>query len=241
MSNDDLIDAEWEDVPDDRSPHQPTSMPQQKNKLTARSAPPGSDTASSPWQDRAFLHETVGTFFSVVGRIAVIALGLIVLFFLAIAWTDRNSSGASDFNDAAAAGQPLTEQSIDAEEMLAAWSMAVTGRLDTSGFALINGSGKPREFCNNADGDSLLKFGGEQVAGANVYDFYAEFHGTTNSGSIGAFWYDPSGRTLLTRNQAVLSSKGERGKSVPDLMHEFETDGRGRATIDGTAYHVCTL
>ncbi len=176
-----------------------------------------------------------------VGRIGVIALGLVVLFFLVIAWADHKSSGASGLGGTAAVGQPPAEQSTNAEQMLSAWSQAVTGRPDASGLTLASGSGKSGDFCNNASGDTLLKFGGDQIAGAEVYDFFAEYHGTTNSGTVDAFWYDPNDRSLVTRNQAVVDSNGERGKAVPDRVHEFDTDGRGRVTIDGTAYHLCTL
>ncbi|KTR84394.1 hypothetical protein NS277_04305 [Novosphingobium barchaimii] len=176
-----------------------------------------------------------------VGRIGIIALGLVVLFFLVIAWSDHKSSGASGLGETAATGQSSAEQSMNAEQMLAAWSQAITGRADASGLTLANGSGKSGDFCNNASGDTLLKFGGDQVAGTEVYDFFAEYHGTTNSGTVGAFWYDPTDGSLVTRNEAVVDSNGERGKAVPDRVHKFDTDGRGGVTIDGTAYHVCTL
>lgn len=242
--NDDIIDAEWDEVPDERpSPQQPRISHQGARK-PAEPEPTSTDGATTPWRSRAFWHETVGTILIVVGRIGVIALGLIVLFFLAIAWADHKSTGASDFADAAAGSQPPAEQSIDAEQMLQNWSQAVTGRADAAGFAMVDGSGKPGDFCNNANGDTLMKFGGETTsinAGINIYDFFAEFHGATNAGTIGAFWYDSTEGSLLVRNQAAVSSNGKKGKSLPDVSRQVETNGDGRATIDGTDYHVCTL
>ncbi len=241
MSGDDIIDAEWDEVPEERPVHEPVRLPHQRPGPSRQPPPPEPESASSPWQNRAFWHETVGTILTVVGRIGVIALGLLVLFFLAIAWADHRSSGDSGLDETAAAGQSPAEQSMNAEQMLAAWSQAVTGRADTSGLTLASGSGKSGDFCNNANGDTLLKFGGDQVAGAEVYDFFAEYHATTNSGTVGAFWYDRNDGSLVTRNKAVVDSEVGRGKSVPDRVHEFDTDGRGHVTIDGTAYRVCTL
>lgn len=241
MSGDDIIDAEWDEIPEERPVHQPARLPDQRTGPSRRPPPPKPESASSPWQSRAFWHETVGTILIVVGRIGVITLGLVVLFFLVIAWADHKSSGASGLGETAAAGQSPAEQSMNAEQMLAAWSQAVTGRADASGLTLASGSGKSGDFCNNASGDTLLKFGGDQIAGAEVYDFFAEYHGTTNSGTVGAFWYDPTDGSLVTRNEAFVDSNGERGKAMPDRVHEFDTDGRGHVTIDGTAYHACTL
>lgn len=242
--NDDIIDAEWDEVPDERPLPKRPGIADQGTRKPDHPQQTSTDSASTPWRSKAFWHETVGTILIVVGRIGVIALGLIVLFFLAIAWADHKNSGASDFTDAAAGSQPPAKQSIDGKQMLQIWSQAVTGRADADGFTMVNGSGKPGDFCNNANGDTLMRFGGETTsggAGINIYDFFAEFHDATNAGTIGAFWYDPSDGSLLARNQAAVSSNGKKGKSLPDVSHQVETNGDGRATIDGTDYHVCTL
>jgi hypothetical protein len=241
MSGDDIIDAEWDDVPEERPAVEPARLTDAEQKQSYRPPQPSPERTGSPWRDGDFWRETARTILIAVGRMGAIALVLVVLFFFIIAWANHDSSSASGSSEAALNGRARSGQQAYAEDMLRSWSKEVTGQADASGFALVNGDGKPGDFCNNANGDRLLKFGGEQIAGANVYDFYSEFHGTTKSGIVGAFWYDPSEASLLTRNQASVSSDGERGKSVPDLVHQADTAGRGRATIDGTSYHVCTL
>ncbi|KQM14680.1 hypothetical protein [Novosphingobium sp. Leaf2] len=251
MSGDDIIDAEWEEVPDSNEPHRSSVRPPWSFAAPDRRAHPHLPRKSF-WQD------TVVPYLKGLVYIVIIGVAGAYLFFLALALPAHRDHAPPEVASQSApqaadqpASQPVPDASPtprqaqqDGEQMLRSWTETVTGQADASGFVLVDGSGKPGEFCNNSDGDTMLKFGGDTtsyIPGITIFDFFAEFHGTTESGTIGAFWYDPSDRSLITRNQVVVSRDGKKGDSVPDIVHAFDADGAGRATIDGTRFHVCTI
>lgn len=243
MSGDDIIDAEWEEVPEPGSSHAATGSGHRSElHRVATASPLTQDDDVSPWRSRAFWYDSARAVVIGSRRITLTVIGIVAVGFLVMVWT-----GAIDLTEPEnSAGAPSPQAGVQqhAQQMLRSWTELVTGQTDTSGFAMINGSGDPGDFCNNASGDTLLRFGGMTVgedAAVPIFDFFAKFHGQTDSGVTGAFWYNAAEGTLLTRNTAEISNTGEKGESVADAVHTFEASGKGWATIDGTAYHVCTL
>lgn len=243
MSGDDIIDAEWEEVPEPESSRAATRSGQGSNlHRVAPASPSIDDDDVSAWRSKAFWYDLGKAILIGSRRTTLTVFGVVVVGFCVLVWAGVIDGTGSE--TVAGGSSPQLGAQNDAEQMLRGWTKVITGRDDATGFAMINGSGEPGDFCNNAGGDTLLRFGGMAVDGGAkvpVFDFFAEFHGGTQAGVIGAFWYGASEGTLLTRDTAKITDDGTKGEGVVDAVHRFDADGEGRATIDGTAYHVCTL
>jgi hypothetical protein len=175
MAGDEIVDAEWEEIPESNLAAQPprltTSHSQQADNSHHTSA---AQVEASPWRSYAFWHDVVGRILVVVGRIGLAALGIIVLL-LVIVWLDPGDTHAPAAKQPASGAQTQAERQPNAKQMLSEWSEAVMGKPSTIGFALIDGKGKSGEFCSSSSGTSLMNFGGRSLPPehADMYTYNA--------------------------------------------------------------------
>lgn len=232
MAGDDIVDAEWEEVPDNRGAlHTPRSTQHQ----TAQSAPSrrrGEAIDRSPWFSLDFWR-------SLPWRNAVWLIGGLLI--LAGVWPssdDNNSAAVSQEGQAAA-----TPEADEAKQMLSEWSEAVTGKPSTIGFALIDGKGKPGEYCSSSTGTSLMNFGGRSLPAehADMYTYFSWLPDKSDTGIVGFFTFDPAATELLGHDLIQGNVSTDRHHDIADKRFKVNVDGSGKVTIDGTLYHVCVL
>ena len=132
---------------------------------------------------------------------------------------------------------------IDAQHMLAEWSLAVTGSLDDRGFILADGPGAPGEKCDDR-ATQVLRFGGFQLVGEDAPELYDAFvmaivQQDTKIG--GAFWFDPAASTLTIRNSQMLDLNDKPRRALPDSTVAVEPRGDGTLMFRGTKFHTCEI
>jgi hypothetical protein len=247
MAGDDIVDAEWEEVPDhDGNLHvaKPADRPtEQARYSTNPTSPP------PPRREAAYGLADVGLFFRGLWRVVVVVLGvlaLLVVLMILVPAPEISSSPGDDKDNTASAPATQGEQPAaapadgGAKQMLSDWSQKVTGKASSTGVVMVNGPGKRGEFCQNTKGDTLLRFGGMRASDTNemLFDYFVEMHTGPGTELVGSFWYDPVDQRLQL-NDLVEATK-ERS-SVPDQQRAFEVVDQGVVTIGGTRYHVCVL
>lgn len=232
MAGDDIVDAEWEEVPDNRgAPHTPRST-QHQAAQPAPSRRRDETIDRSPWFSLDFWR-------SLPWRNCVWLIGGLLI--LAGVWPssdDTNSAPASQDERPAAA-----PAAGSAEQMLSDWSQAVTGKPSTLGFALIDGKGKPGEFCSSSSGNSMMNFGGRSLPpeNADLYTYFSWLPDKSNVAIAGSFSFDAGAGELLGHDLMKGNVVTDSHHGIPDMKMKVQADGSGKVTIDGTLYHVCVL
>lgn len=232
MAGDDIVDAEWEEVPDNSGAlHVSRTAPRESRQQTSSRR---TDEAidRSPWLSLDFWR-------SLPWRNAVWLIGGLLI--LAGVWpsSDDNNSATASQNAQPAA----TPDADDAKQMLSSWSQAVTGKPSTIGFALIDGGGKPGEFCSSSSGASMMNFGGRSLPPehADMYTYFSWLPDKSDTGIVGFFTFDPAGGELLGHDLIQGNVATDRHYDIADKRFKVNPDGSGIITIDGTRYHVCVL
>lgn len=232
MAGDDIVDAEWEEVPDNRGAlHVSRSATGQPSKQ-ASPCQAGEAIDRSPWLSLEFWR-------SLPWRNAVFFIaGLLVL---AGVWPSTNGDNS--------ASAPRQEQSATApaeegaQQMLSDWSQAVMGKPSTIGFTLIDGKGKPGEFCSSSLGTSMMNFGGRTLPPehADMYTYFSWLPDKSDTGIVGFFTFDPASGELLGHDLIKGDVATDRHVEISNRTMKVQADGSGKVTIDGTRYHVCVL
>jgi len=230
MAGDDIIDAEWEEVPDHGG-----KLHVARTKPTAKAAPRqrrrGSKSAdASPWLSFDFWS-------SLPWRNAFLLI-IVLLVLIAILPEDRDKDAASPTNSSTASAAV----GADAQNV-SSWSQAVIGKPSTLGFTLVDGGGKPGEFCNSSSGTSLMNFGGRTLPPehADMYNYFGWLHANSNVGIVGFFRFDADAGELVAHDLIEGNTVTDRHHDIKDKRMKVAIEAPGIVDIDGTRYHVCVL
>ncbi|MBB3941556.1 hypothetical protein GGR39_003236 [Novosphingobium fluoreni] len=246
MAGDDIVDAEWEEVPNHggnlhvaKPSHR--SAQEVKSSASQASGTRGHQPTVAPRQG------SIGLFFRGLWRVIVVVLGFmaLLLIFVALVPAPGSESGSADEGGTSAnqSDQQAGAGDGDAKQMLSDWSQAVTGKPSTIGFALIDGEGKPGEFCSSSTGNSLMNFGGRSLPPehADMYTYFSWLPDKSDTGIVGFFTFDRAAGELLGHDLIQGNVATDRHHDIADKRFKVNPDGSGRVTIDGTRYHVCVL
>lgn len=236
MARDDIVDAEWEEVPD-HGGNLHVAKPSQPSSQQARSS------ATQRGSTQAHRHgasglASVGRFFRGLWRVAVVVLGFLAVLVIILFFVPAPGSKPTDGK------QPDPNAAVDgAKQTLSEWSQAVTGQSNTTGFALIDGKGKPGEFCSSSMGNSLMNFGGRSLPPehADMYTYFSWLPDKSGTGIGGFFSFDPAAGELLGHDLIKGNVATDRHHDIADIRFKVTLDGAGSVTIDRTRYHVCVL
>lgn len=133
---------------------------------------------------------------------------------------------------------PLTQS------MIALWARYAIGEQRDKEFALVDGPGKPGEFCANAPMGVMLVFGDRspKEGVAPVFDEFSRFDANTGMELRGRFWFDMEHSRLTFRNLVRDRPMGNQGQPVPDITATTELGSdTGTVRIEGTAFHYCVI
>tara|TARA_R110002167_G_scaffold175058_3_gene374225 strand:+ start:2360 stop:3055 length:696 start_codon:yes stop_codon:yes gene_type:complete len=229
MAGDDIVDAEWEEVPGNGGKVE-MLLPKLDAKDPQSERRQAEDADRSAWLDFDFWRSLPW------GKGLLIAAALLTLFAIMDSLTIEDGSTSAEPDDDQQDASP-----VDTEQMLSDWSQFATGKASTAGFTLIDGEGKPGEFCNSATGASMMNFGNQTVANTQLYDFFSWLPDSGNVGIAGAFQFDATTGQLLAIRLIQGDMQTDRHQSIDDITMQVLPVAPGVVDIEGTRYHECVL
>lgn len=174
----------------------------------------------------------------VIGKVAVVLFGLFM--FVMVIGMNIPDPGETEGSDIGATSPAETAPSAD--QMLADWSEFVTGEPGNGPFALIDGSGKPGEFCNGSDGKVGMQFGrAPSDKGLRIPDYFYWSDVGRSTSYIGAFSFDPATKRLSALRLMKMRTGTDEGEDAPDIVMTVEQISPGVVSVDGTQLHTCIL
>lgn len=230
MAGDDIVDAEWEEVPDNRGALHVSRPAPRDTRQQASSRRTDEAIDRSPWLSLDFWRSL--PWFKAIGLI----VGLFVIAAILNPVDDGNQASSSQD------GQPaVSSVDGDAKQMLSDWSEAVTGKASTIGFTLVTGKGKPGEFCSSSPNGSMMNFGGQTLkpSRAHEYDFFGWLPETGDIGTLGKFMFDADKSVLLGHHLIAGNINTHRHHDIADMEMKVDIKAPGIVAIDGKRYHVC--
>jgi hypothetical protein len=242
MAGHDIVDAEWDEVPDhggNLHVARPTDRPAEQARHSTNPA-----NQTPPRRDTAYGLADVRRFFRGLWRAFLVLLGILVLLFLFFAFVPAPEIDASsDDKGSPAATSSAGPDDGGNKQMLSDWSQAVMGKPSAIGFALIDGVGKPGEFCSSSSGTSLMNFGGRSLPRehADMYTYFSWLPDKSDVGIVGFFSFDADARELLGHDLIKGNVSTDVHDNIADIRLKVQTDGSGNVTINGTRYHLCVL
>jgi hypothetical protein len=175
----------------------------------------------------------------IVGKFIFVALGLILLLSMC-----SHGDGAPDDASASPAQVGQTAQvAPSAEDMMSAWAGYALGERRANEFPLVDGSGKPGEFCSSDNGQAMMVFGDRspKVGVPQSFDQFSRFDVATGMELRGRFWFDQANRKLTFRDLVRGRPFGSDSEPAEDMTVEVQPVAPGIIQIDGTTFHYCVL
>lgn len=156
---------------------------------------------------------------------------------------EQSTSADGDSTDSAVTNQPADGQPPSTQAMITAWSLYTLGERRDKEFPLIDGPGKPGEFCSAAGGHAMLVFGDHspKEGVAPFFDEFSKFDDRTGMELRGRFWFDQANNRLTLRNLMQDRPNGHDPHPVADMTLATEPAEPGVVRIDGTAFHYCVI
>ncbi|KHS45848.1 hypothetical protein [Novosphingobium subterraneum] len=174
----------------------------------------------------------------VIGKVAVVLFGLFM--FLIVIGMNSPDAGETEGGDIGATSP--AESGPPADQMLADWSEFVTGESSSGPVALIDGSGKPGEFCNGSDGKVGMQFGrAPSDTGLRISDYFYRSDVGRSTSYIGAFSFDPATKSLSALRLMKIRTGTDEGEDAPDMVMTVEQISPGVVSVDGAQFHACIL
>jgi len=184
-------------------------------------------SAGGVWQDMP-----------IIGKVAVVLFGLFM--FVSVIGMNIPDPGETEGSDIGATSPAETAPSAD--QMLADWSEFVTGEPGNGPVALIDGSGKPGEFCSGSDGKIGMQFGrATSDTGLRISDYFYWSDVGRSTSYIGAFSFDPATKRLSALRLMKVHTETDESEDVPDMVMTVEQISPGVVSVDGTQLHTCIL
>jgi hypothetical protein len=175
----------------------------------------------------------------IVGKFIFVALGLILLLSMC-----SHGDGSPDDASASPAQAGQTAQATPStEDMMSAWAGYALGERRTNVFPLVDGSGKPGEFCTSTNGKVTMIFG-DRSPKAGVpqsFDQFARFDVATGMELRGRFWFDQANHKLTFRDLVRGRPFGSVSEPAKDMTVEVQPVAPGIVQIDGATFHYCVL
>lgn len=172
------------------------------------------------------------------------AAGCAVALLLTMCTPGKQSTSAdSDSVDLSFANQRTDGQKPSTHAMISAWALYSLGERRDKEFPLIDGPGKPGEFCSGAGSHAMLVFGDHspKEGVAPFFDEFSKFDDRTGMELRGRFWFDQANNRLTIRNLMQDRPNGHDPHPVTDMTLVTEPAEPGVVRIDGTAFHYCVI
>lgn len=225
MAGDDIVDAEWEEVPGNdgkveiyRPRPQAQEPPREPHKAAA--------AEHSPWLDTGFWQQLATAGGKLVVHTLLLAGAFMGVLIGIAAWLGFGTPAQID-------------SPVAAQQILSDWAQFVTGVASTDGFTLIDGEGEAGEFCSSATGASMMNFGNQVVDNAQIYDFFSWLPESDSTVIAGAFQFDAEKGQLLLTQLIKGDLQTDKHRSIENIRMRVSRAAPGVVEIDGTRYHVC--
>lgn len=231
MAEDEIEDAEWEEIPGSSSKVQVCKAPQPaEENIDAANCDAGSKNAE---KSSITSRRTFNAWWAAQKWLAHVDLVLLLIaFFIFLGFALRHFGvGTGDDQHVATDKVGQSHMSRLAEFVL--------GDEQLTGFAATDGDGHPGEFCTASKGEILFRFGKPPLPDAgDSPNFFAMTRVASDDAVVGLFRFDDGG-DIFAYNLQMVHRQSPARDPMPDLQFKVARSDPDMIELNGRKMHFC--